>query len=250
MCRQPKTPPRRSDEALPARDDGDQQGGLLELATRFFAVAERDIDRAEMHAKLAFGLDRAGALVALFDPYLLGEEDPVGQIRAIPDFGAPAFASALLADQRSVSEIVERPPLLRLAGIAEPGAGLGAEPFAADKTGRRAAVECGRFGAERPVAALQKLAADREAQRLAVELAEIRIGDGFGLGGQRPAVADPIFAVEIGAPAFGPIERIPGDQRAAILVALGLRPGRSFGGAGDRRGCQDLSDEPPHGRTP
>jgi hypothetical protein len=174
-----------------------------------------------MHAKLAFGLDRAGALIALFDPYLLGEENPVGQIRAIADFGAPAFASAPPADQRSVSEIVERPPLPRLAGIAKPGAGL---------------------GAERPVAALQKLAADREAQRLAVELAEIRIGDGFGLGGERPAVADPVFAVEIGAPAFGPIERIPGDQRAAIPVALGLRPGRGVGGAGDRRGCQDLSD--------
>ena len=51
---------------------------LVELAAEFLAAAERDIDLVEMHAELVLDLDRAGALVALFGPQLLGENNAFG----------------------------------------------------------------------------------------------------------------------------------------------------------------------------
>lgn len=48
---------------------------FVELVAEFLAVAERDIDRAEMHADRVFDLDRVGAAIVVLNPELLGEED-------------------------------------------------------------------------------------------------------------------------------------------------------------------------------
>lgn len=53
---------------------------LVELAAESLAVAERDIDLVEVHAELVLDLDQTGALVALFEPQLLGEKDAFGEV--------------------------------------------------------------------------------------------------------------------------------------------------------------------------
>ena len=53
---------------------------LVELAAESLAVAERDIDLVEVHAELVLDLDRSCALVALFEPRLLGEKEALGEV--------------------------------------------------------------------------------------------------------------------------------------------------------------------------
>ena len=53
---------------------------LVELTAEFFAVAGRDIDLVEVRAGLVLDLDQTGALVALFEPQLLGEKDAFGEV--------------------------------------------------------------------------------------------------------------------------------------------------------------------------
>lgn len=76
-----------------------------------------------MQAELTFGLDRVGAACAVLKPDLLGEEDPVCQVRAVAEFEAAALAAVFLPDIGDIAEGVEFPPLA-LAGIAKAGARL------------------------------------------------------------------------------------------------------------------------------
>ncbi len=108
---------------------------FVELAPELFAVAERDIDRAEVDADLVFDLDRVRAAIAFLDPELLGQEDPFGEIRAVAEFGAEAFAAAFLTDDRSIGEGVEIASGLAGAGVTGTGAGFKAESVADIETG-------------------------------------------------------------------------------------------------------------------
>lgn len=111
-------------------------------------------------------------------------------------------------------------------------------------------MERAEFCAGRPAFIAAQGAAGGEAPLILIEGRGVGIDDGFVLQGEGGFRSDAVFAIEIGTPAFHPVEAVAGAERTGIPTAFFAHPGGRLGCAGQAGAGENDGRDPPHGHHP